>query len=160
MSESRTCRLGIQMLARTLGYLIAASIAIGCSAGPAPHTSQELGDRRYTVTITAPADLQTGASGLLVVEARPEAGHKLSTEFPTRLSLKRSAGLDAPEHLDRDAATDLREQHIRYVIPIAATDSGRQSIEGILHIGACTGDLCEPVALPFESIIPVAKPTR
>lgn len=142
--------MNMPAFARVVGGAIVGLLAFSCNAGPSPDGSQELGDRRYRVVITAPLELSTGSSGVLVLEARPEAGHKLSIDFPTRLELSPSSGLDVPAKLDRKAARDLREQAIRYSAPIQATKPGKHTIEGMLRVGVCTGDLCEPVELPFE----------
>ncbi|MBW2242631.1 MAG: hypothetical protein JRH01_11660 [Deltaproteobacteria bacterium] len=139
-----------QVFAHVIGCVSVTLAVLACGAGPNPHAATELGDRRYSVVITAPPELPAGSSGHLVLEARPQAGHKLSTDFPTRLVLLSSSGLDAPTELDREAAEELREQTIRYAAPILARKRGSQTIEGKLRIGVCTGNLCEPVELPFE----------
>ncbi|MCP5058520.1 MAG: hypothetical protein GY937_17600 [bacterium] len=138
------------VFARVVRGIVAVLFALSCDASQSADARQKLGDRRYSVVIDAPVGLSTGNPGALVLEARPEAGHKLSIDFPSRLELSSSSGLDLPAKLDREAASDLREQGIRYSAPIQATQPGKQTIEGRLRVGVCTGDLCEPVEVPFE----------
>ena len=62
-------------------------------------------------------------------------------------------------HSNADPAMDgnklLTEPAIDFSVPLRGLREGRADVEGQLRVGVCTGDLCEPVELPFDTAIQV-----
>ena len=137
-------------------FLLPALLALACSSPEAPAV-QELGDDRYTVSVRVPSVLGKGETGTLELAIRPKTGRHLSTEFPTRLELRADRGITVPAHLDETQATRLEEEAIDFVASLRADAIGAATIQGSLRVGVCTGELCEPVELHFESELRVRE---
>ncbi len=131
------------------------ALTLGCAEPPIDGAPQVLGDHRYEVEVSAPSSLRVGGEATLDVRIRPKGERKLSLEFPTRVDVEGNDVVGAPERLTKETATVLTEPAIDFAVPLRGLREGRTDLEGRLRVGVCTGDLCEPVELPFEATIQV-----
>lgn len=132
-----------------------AVLSLGCADAGGDGTPLVLGDHRYEVRVVSPTGLTAGGDATLELQIRPKGERKLSLEFPTRLELETNDLVNAPARLDKEAATLFTEPAIDFAIPVRGLREGAGDLSGRLRVGVCTGDLCEPVELPFVTAIRV-----
>jgi len=135
--------------------LLLAILAFACDPGPSTGVSQQLGDHRYEVRVEVSPVVQSGSEGELSLRIRPKGERKLSVEFPTRVELESNPSVRVPGRLNVEDAALLSEPAIDFVIPLHGLAPGTTELVGELRVGVCTGDLCEPVDLPFTASLEV-----
>jgi hypothetical protein len=122
-------------------------LVAACSSERPPPSQKEL-----TVEVVPPAIAKVGAATTAHVTIKPGAGYHINTEYPWKLALAPTPGLEA-------AKGDARAEESVLAVPITvtATAAGNHELRGTVTFGICKHDQCLQREVPI-SVAVAAQP--
>jgi hypothetical protein len=114
-------------------------LAAACSSErPAPS------QKELTVEITPPRAARVGAASMAQVTIRPGAGYHINTDYPWKLALAQTPGLEAAKGVARAEETELQ-----LPISVTPTAAGNHRLRGTVTFGICKHDQCLQREVPI-----------
>lgn len=120
--------------------LIAACLLLAACSSERPPPS----DKDVTVEVVPPAAAKVGIAGTAQVTIRPGAGYHINTDYPWKLALARTPGLEASKG-------DIRARETELAVPITVTptSAGDHELRGTVTLGMCKHDECLQREVPI-----------
>ena len=127
-----------------MGALVVASFAASSRAQAEGSIAGAVAGKPYSVTV-APVSAAKGQPIKAAVVVKPGAGYHINEEFPTKLSLKPSAGVTvAKAELLGKPDAKLSKDECRFEVSLTGTEAGKKTVSGDLKFAVCTETTCEP----------------
>jgi len=120
-------------------FLAVCLFVAACSSDRPPPSQKEL-----TVEVVPPAAAKVGAAATAHVMIRPGAGYHINTEYPWKLALAETPGLQAVKGDARAA-----ESELSVPITVTPTTAGDHELRGTVSFGICKHDQCLQREVPI-----------
>lgn len=126
-----------------MGALVVSSFAISSQAQADGSIAGAVA-AKYSVT-ALPVAAAKGQPTKAAVVVKPSAGYHMNEEFPTKLSLKPTAGVTvAKAELLGKGDAKLSKEECRFEVTLTGTEAGKKMVTGDLKFAVCTETTCEP----------------
>ena len=120
----------------------------GQAGGAGGTTKQE---ETYTLTVVPPGAGAGGAELAARVRVVPRGGYKVNLEYPTKLSLKGSAGAaPAAPVITAKQAARMTKSELLMTPAVKASQAGTHAVTAELKFSVCTDQVCEFKSVPLS----------
>ena len=124
---------------RDMRFVAVCLLVAACSSERPPPS-----DKDFTVEVVPPASAKVGAAATARVTIRPGAGYHINTDYPWKLALAKTPGLEAVKGDVRAA-----EGELAVPITVTATSAGNHELRGTVTLGMCKHDQCLQREVPI-----------
>lgn len=111
---------------------------------PEPEPAGET-DASFALVVEQPAAVAPGAAATLRVRVTPGKGYKMNAEFPTKLTLEPTAGVE----LDKSSlvladAEKFDDHQLVFAVKATPAAAGSYNVTGKIKFAVCTDATCDP----------------
>lgn len=124
---------------RDMRLMAVCLLVAACSSERPPPSEKE-----FTVEVVPPVGAKVGAAATAQVRIRPGAGYHINTDYPLKVALAKTPGLEAAKGDARTAETELA-----LPITVTPTAAGNHELRGTVTLGMCKHDQCLQREVPI-----------
>jgi len=96
----------------------------------------------YTLTVSDPSG-KVGEELSVIVTVKAKGAFKVNKEYPHKVSVEPTDGLELPKPKLKKADAKLEEKTLTFTIPAKATRAGSFELAGVLKFSVCSSDACQ-----------------
>jgi hypothetical protein len=147
----------------------AVALTAACGSSPSDHgpshravsargqAPAEAPEDRYEVEVELPKSIP-GKESLAKVHVHPRGDWHMNTDFPVKLELQTPVGVELVSgKLTREHVERLDDEALTFAVPFTPASEGQKRFEGKLSFAMCGELACDPLTVPVDFTVDVAK---
>lgn len=112
---------------------------------PEPKPGGGDADSSFALTVEQPSPVAAGGEVILRVRVTPGTGYKMNAEFPTKLTLEPTAGVEIGKTtLVLADAEKFDDNQLVFAVKASPMASGTYTVTGKIKFAVCTDATCDP----------------